>query len=207
MSHHENRPGRITSLLSNRSDRGIHPESGAEYPGRSSPPPVVPAPDGASAAAGAAAKPVRRLQKFGPFSLKLTPDDLAGGLPASDTNPGTRCAPLPATAHALPRLRRRVCRPLRDLWEPAAREPVSQTSMRVRWLRAPVTEPPYWQSRNIRLSRIRADGFRAARPGSAGAGGPAAAGQRAAYPKPRPARVRGIIGRRARSSRAAGRAR
>ena len=53
MSHLENRPGRITSLLSNRSDRGIHPESGAEYPGRSSPPPVVPAPDGASAAAGA----------------------------------------------------------------------------------------------------------------------------------------------------------
>ncbi len=38
---------------SNHSDRGVHPESGAEYPGRSSPPPVVPAPDGASAAAGA----------------------------------------------------------------------------------------------------------------------------------------------------------
>ena len=46
MSHLENRPGWIISLLSNRSDRGAHPESDAEYPGRSSPQPVVPAPDG-----------------------------------------------------------------------------------------------------------------------------------------------------------------
>lgn len=62
MSHLENRPGWITSPPSNGSDRGAHPESGAEYPGRSSP--VVPAPDGVPAAAGAAATPVRRrLQK------------------------------------------------------------------------------------------------------------------------------------------------
>ena len=72
----DNKPAQ-QSLL----DRGVHPEPDAEYPGRSSPQPVVPAHDGHPPRRSAAAKPiVRQPQKVGPFGLKLTPDDFADRL-------------------------------------------------------------------------------------------------------------------------------
>ena len=120
MSHLENRPGWITSLLSNRSDRGVHPEPGAEYPGRSSPdrsyqhltgyPPRQERLRSRSAA---------DFRKFGLFGLKLARDHLAGGSCVRyqfrhPLGAATRNSPRP------PSPLRSVCHPLRSIWEAAA---------------------------------------------------------------------------------------